>query len=50
VRQGDAIAQMWGEKDQRVRSGEGTAVADFETEGKKQWRVTPIACRAASVP
>jgi hypothetical protein len=37
-------------ENRRVRTGLGTAVEDFETEGGKQWRVTPIAGRAAGVP
>jgi hypothetical protein len=49
LRQGDAIARMWEEKSTRSE-WRGTAVVDFETEGEKQWKVTPVACRAAGVP
>ena len=50
LRQDDTIARMLVEKNQRGQSGEGMAVEDFETEGEKQWKVTPMACRAAGVP
>jgi hypothetical protein len=50
LRQGNAIAEMLVEKNQRSQSGKGTAVVDFETAGEKQRRITPIGCRAAGVP
>jgi hypothetical protein len=38
------------ERNQRTPSGKGTAMEDFETEGEKLWRITPIVCRTAGVP
>jgi hypothetical protein len=39
-----------GEKNQRVWSGEETAVEDCETERDKERRVSPIVCSAAGMP
>ena len=41
LRQSNTIAEMLVEKNQRSRSGKGTAVVDFETAGEKQRRHLP---------
>jgi hypothetical protein len=49
-RQGNAIAEILLEKNQRSRSGQGTAVVNFEAAGEKQRRASPIICSTVGVP